>query len=272
MLVAAIGAFLWLDARHDATPDASPAAHASLPDAQYIGGQACAECHAAQATAWRGSDHDLAMQVADERSVLGDFADATFAYAGTTSTFRRRDGRYFVTTDGADGKLADFEIKYTFGARPLQQYLVELSGGRMQALGIAWDSRPKAQGGQRWFHLYPGQRIKAGDWLHWTGGGQNWNSMCAECHSTNLRKNFDAASATYKTTWSALNVSCEACHGPGSTHATWTRKEGDWKALDATKGLALALDERKGVSWTPVAASGNARRSVPRGSSREPDA
>ncbi len=128
----------------------------------------------------------------------------------------------------------------------------------MQALSIAWDSRPKEQGGQRWFHLYPGQNIRAGDWLHWTSGGQNWNFTCAECHSTNLRKNFDAATGTYKTTWSELNVSCEACHGPGSNHVTWAKKGTDWRAFDADKGLAIALDERRGVTWTPVAESGNA--------------
>ena len=126
-------------------------------------------------------------------TVLGDFRNAKFAYAGTTSNFFTRDGRYFVRTDGPDGKLADFEIRYTFGVEPLQQYLIELPGGRLQALGIAWDTRPKAAGGQRWFHLYPGQNLRAGDPLHWTGVDQNWNFMCAECHSTGLRKNFDAA-------------------------------------------------------------------------------
>ena len=160
------------------------------------------------------------MQVADEKTVLGNFAGAKFSYAGTTSTFSQRDGKFFVNTDGPDGKLADYEIKYTFGVHPLQQYLIEFPGGRMQALSIAWDSRPKAAGGQRWFHLYPGQNIKAGDWLHWTAGGQNWNFTCAECHSTNLRKNFDANANAYKTTWSELNVSCEACHGPGSNHVS----------------------------------------------------
>jgi predicted CXXCH cytochrome family protein len=175
------------------------------------------------------------------------------------------------TPTAPDGKLADYEIKYTFGVRPLQQYLVEFPGGRMQALSIAWDSRPKAEGGQRWFHLYPGQNIKAGDWLHWTSGGQNWNFTCAECHSTNLRKGFDAQADAYKTTWSELNVSCEACHGPASSHVAWAKKEGDWHAMSATKGLAIALDERKGVSWNPPAEAGTARRSAPRTSARELD-
>jgi tetratricopeptide (TPR) repeat protein len=249
-----------------AAPDAAP-----LPPAQHVGRSTCAECHAREHDAWHGSDHDLAMQVPDEKSMLGNFANAKFSYAGTTSTFFKRDGKYFVNTDGADGKLADFEIKYAFGVRPLQQYLVEFPGGRMQALSIAWDSRPKEAGGQRWFHLYPGQNIKAGNWLHWTAGSQNWNFTCAECHSTNLRKNFDAKANVFKTTWSELNVSCEACHGPASNHVAWARKEGNWRAFDATRGLALALDERKGVTWTHVPETGNARRSVPRTSSREID-
>jgi len=240
-----------------------------LREAIYVGGKACGECHAKEQAAWHGSDHDLAMQVADDKSVLGDFANGKFRYAATTSTFSRHDGKYFVNTDGPDGKLHDYEIKYAFGVHPLQQYLIELPGGRMQALSIAWDSRPKAQGGQRWFHLYPGQNIKAGNWLHWTSAGQNWNFTCAECHSTNLRKNFDAASGNYKTTWSELNVSCEACHGPGSNHVTWARKGADWRAFDASKGLVLALDERRGVTWTPVAETGNAQRSVPRQGARE---
>ena len=245
------------------------AAAASVAEPRHVGGAVCAECHPKEKVAWQGSDHDLAMQVADQKSVLGDFAGAKFRYAGTTSTFSRRDGRYFVNTDGPDGKLHDYEVKYAFGVHPLQQYLIEMPGGRMQALSIAWDSRPKGQGGQRWFHLYPGQNIKAGDWLHWTSGGQNWNFTCAECHSTNLRKNFDAASGTYRTTWSELNVACEACHGPGSNHVTWARKGADWRAFDANKGLALALDERRGVTWLPVAESGNAKRSVPRQGARE---
>ena len=238
-------------------------------EARYSGGSVCAECHAKERAAWRGSDHDLAMQAASEQTVLGDFGNAKFKYAGTTSTFARRDGKYFVKTDGPDGKLHEYEVAYTFGVHPLQQYLIEFPGGRKQALSIAWDSRPKTQGGQRWFHLYPGQNIKAGDWLHWTSGGQNWNFTCAECHSTNLRKNFDAKADIYHTTWSELNVSCEACHGPGSNHVTWASKGPDWRALDADKGLALALDERRGVTWTPVAETGNAKRSTPRTGARE---
>ena len=135
-------------------------------------------------------------------NVLGDFKGAKFSYGNVTSTFFTRGDSYWVRTDGPDGKLADFRIKYTFGYKPLQQYLIELPGGRLQALSITWDARPNEQGGQRWFHQYPGQNIKAGDTLHWTGRDQNWNFQCAACHSTNLVRNYDRATRTYDTRYS----------------------------------------------------------------------
>ncbi|MFA5183894.1 MAG: hypothetical protein WC405_21540, partial [Syntrophales bacterium] len=125
-----------------------------LPMPEFVGRAACAGCHAEQDRRWQGSHHDLAMQEANENTVLGDFRDAEFNKDGVVSRFFRKEGRYLVSTDGPDGKLADFQIKYSFGITPLQQYLIELPGGRLQALSISWDSRPKEQGGQRWFHLY----------------------------------------------------------------------------------------------------------------------
>jgi len=245
-----------------------PAAPVAAAPAQYVGAKACGACHAKELAAWKGSHHDLAMQHAGEASVLGNFAGAKFSYAGVTSTFFRRDGKFYVNTDGADGKLRDFEIRYTFGVAPLQQYLVEFPDGRVQALSIAWDASPAAQGGQRWFHLYPDQAIKAGDRLHWTGLDQNWNHQCADCHSTNLRKNFNAQTNTFKTSWSEINVACEACHGPGSNHAAWAKKEAGWQRAQ-DKGLELALDERRGAAWVRKEGAATAERSKPRDTQRE---
>jgi tetratricopeptide (TPR) repeat protein len=239
----------------------------------YVGGAACASCHAKEHEAWKGSHHDRAMAEATDVSVLGNFGGAKFIHAGVATTFFKRNGRFFVNTDGPDGKLADFEIRYTFGFTPLQQYLVEFPGGRLQALGIAWDSRPKEQGGQRWFHLYPDRKLKAGDPLHWTGIDQTWNYQCADCHSTNLRKGYDEKTNSYATKWTDINVTCEACHGPGSNHVAWAKKEGDWKRYEgAGRGLTIALDERRGASWAIDAQTGNASRSKPRESSREIEA
>ena len=152
------------------------------------------------------------MDHATEKSVRGDFNDASFDYYGVRSRFSRKDRKFLVETDGPDGKLATFEVKYTFGVYPLQQYLIEFSDGRIQALSIAWDNRPKEQGGQRWFHLYPDEDIKHGDILHWTKLNQNWNFMCAECHSTGVRKNYDATNDRFSTTFAEISVGCETCH------------------------------------------------------------
>src|SRR5690349_19113491 len=143
-LTAAGGAFLssslLLRAAMAQTESAAP---------NFVGSETCAGCHRAEADLWRASQHRRAMDHATDQSVRADFNDTSFDYAGVHSRFFRRDGKFFVETDGADGKLAVFAIKYTFGVEPLQQYLVEFPDGRVQALSIAWDTRPKAEGGQR---------------------------------------------------------------------------------------------------------------------------
>ena len=214
--------------------------------AKHVGREACVACHAEQHKAWQGSHHQLAMQEAVEGKVLGNFDNSKFRHFGVESTFFKRDGKFMVRTDGPDGKLADFQIKYTFGVTPLQQYLIEFPGGRYQVLGIGWDTRAKEKGGQRWIHLYPNEKVDHQDQLHWTGLYQNWNLQCAACHSSNLKKGYDAASNSYKTTYSEINVSCEACHGPGSRHVEWAQQAR--APYGADKGL-IVLKSRWSEAW-----------------------
>jgi hypothetical protein len=112
--------------------DRAPAASTPAP-ATFVGSETCAGCHRAEAELWRASQHKHAMDHATDKSVLGDFNDAHFDYYGVRSRFFRKDGKFFVETDGPDGKLGVFEIKYTFGLDPLQQYLVEFPDGRLPA-------------------------------------------------------------------------------------------------------------------------------------------
>ncbi len=261
MLAAALAACLVLIALQVAV---SRAQEAATP-ARFVGSAACAACHAKQYAAWQGSQHRAAMQDADKLTVLGDFNAAHFSHGGVTSTFSRRGGKFIVRTDGPDGKLHDYEVRYTFGIDPLQQYLIELPGGKLQALSLAWDVKDR-----KWFHLYPQEHIDHGDELHWTRPAQNWNYMCADCHSTALRKNYDAAADRFATSWSEISVGCEACHGPGSAHLTWASAPHQGTSYpDGSLGLAAQLNERRGVTWTRAAASATAARSVPRTSERE---
>jgi predicted CXXCH cytochrome family protein len=257
ILVAAVAGYVLWDRSVSTASDAAPA--------QFVGSETCAGCHRAQAELWRASQHKLAMDHASDKSVRGDFNDASFEYFGVRSRFFRKDGKFYVETDGPDGKLAVFAVKYTFGVDPLQQYLIEFPDGRLQALSIAWDSRPKEQGGQRWFHLYPNEEIRHDDVLHWTRLNQNWNFMCAECHSTGVAKNYDAANDRFATTFAEISVGCEACHGRGSRHVAWARAEEDWlpfgrKAVPG-KGLVVRFDERRDVVWRPDPQTGQPLRS-----------
>jgi predicted CXXCH cytochrome family protein len=204
---------------------------------QFVGSARCTECHADEAAAWQTSHHAQAMQVATDRTVLGDFTDTKPVQLDGVQRFFRAGEKYFAQI-GESGQAAQrAQIRYTFGVSPIQQYLVEAPGGRLQALSVAWDARAAAQGGQRWFSLHP-DGLPARD--------SNWNFMCAACHSTNLRKNYSAAGDRYRTTWSDLNVACEACHGPGSAHLQWAH---DGAASGTDKGLTVALQANRTVQW-----------------------
>jgi len=233
----------------------------------FVGSETCAGCHQAEANLWRSSQHKHAMDHATAQSVLGDFNDVSFDYNGVHSRFFRKDTKYFVETDGPDGKLAEFEIKYALGIDPLQQYLIEFQDGRIQALPIAWDARPKNVGGQRWFHLYPEERIDHNDVLHWTKLSQNWNFMCAECHSTGVRKNYDTPYDRFATNWAEIGVGCETCHGQGSNHTAWARTQKSWwpfgKLEDRSEGLRVRFDERSDVVWRRDIKTGNPLRNWP---------
>jgi len=250
-----LGSVLLLCACGEApAPVASPAPTA---DPEFVGSPACESCHETQFLDWTGSHHDLAMQVADASSVLGDFDNATADYFGTQSHFLRDGDKYIARTQNADGEIEDFTIAYTYGVTPLQQYLVEFDNGHVQPLPFAWDTRGADEGGQRWYHLYPDEYIGPDDALFWTGREQNWNFMCAECHSTNVRLNYDVADDTYATTWSEIDVGCEACHGPGSNHINAAQAG----TLASNSGLLVDLDDRGDAVWQMNPATGIAERS-----------
>ncbi|MCB1232592.1 MAG: hypothetical protein KDN19_20255, partial [Verrucomicrobiae bacterium] len=248
------------DSTKAATAPKTVSPYHDIPGATYVGAESCKACHETEFNDWLQSDHHRAMEVATDQTVLGNFNDVTFEHLGHNWRFFRKGAEFWVNAENADGERQDFKIDYTFGFEPLQQYLIPFPGGRYQALQVCWDSRPKEEGGQRWYHLYPDEEVPPGDLLHWTGIHFNWNYMCADCHSTDLHKNYDPEKNDYHTTWSEMNVSCEACHGPASEHLKWAEAEqeknnpdnpanpvktdtGDLSAYLESKGLMVTLKE-----------------------------
>lgn len=202
--------------------------------AAFVGSATCKSCHAKEYQDWKLSDHFKAMEIPNDSSVLGNFNGQTLNADGVKSTFFKKDGKFLINTEGDDGLNHDFTVKYSFGYFPLQQYLIEFPGGRLQSTRVSWDSRNK-----KWFQQYANQKIPSHDWLHWTGNSQNWNTMCASCHSTNLQKNYDIETDSYKTTFHEINVSCESCHGAGKSHIDYIN--GDYKSGNKIAGSMIKI-------------------------------
>ena len=192
LLLVVAGLWLYVSRPHPVVPvavaptprAAAPAAPKNAP-AQWVDEQQCQGCHSVQVKDWQGSHHQLAMQEADAHTVLADFSGVTFKAEGESSRFFRKNDGFWVNTPGANGQPADFKVAYTFGVAPLQQYLIDVGDGKLQALGVAWDTEKNT-----WFHLYPGQGVDFKNPLHWSKPSQNANFMCVECHTTGYKRNF----------------------------------------------------------------------------------
>lgn len=201
----------------------------SIPNKHYVGSQKCKECHPNQFKDWEGSHHDKSMQKASRASVVAPFKGEIFKSQGVISTFFQKDGKFYANTEGRDGKNHDFQIIYTFGLTPLQQYIVLFPDGQYQCLRTAYDVVKN-----KWYDLYPDFKVVHSEWLHWSRGGLSWNTMCADCHSTNVKKNYNEKEHSYKTNYANINVSCEACHGPGKDHVNHALKNPDVYKSDGT--------------------------------------
>lgn len=264
LLTVAIGIAWWLTMAKapSAAPAAPPQATASAPPlpASYVDNQQCLGCHQDQGRQWQQSHHSLAMATPTAQTVRGDFNNTLFKHQGVTTRFFKRGDKFIVHTDGPDGQLADFEVSYTFGVAPLQQYLIALPGGRLQPLQIAWDSERR-----RWFHLLPDEKAPPGDVLHWTGRYQTGNTMCIGCHTTGFEKRYDAGADTFASRWGEPNVSCQSCHGPGQRHVQWAQQRQQGQAAPDLAGerygLPVNLSKMGGAQQVEACAPCHSRRS-----------
>lgn len=226
---------------------------------EYIGSKICAGCHQQSYQDWNKSHHSWALRMPDKKNVLGDFNDIKFVDKDVTSRFTTRDGRYFIETLGSDGKIADFEVKYTIGVEPLQQYIIEQEKGRLQVFDIAWDTKNK-----RWFAVFSDQDNVPGNGLHWTGPYKNWQAQCAECHQTQFVKGYNPSTKTYTSSWKELNIGCASCHGPGGAHVEWAKnpKSFSTNAFSSVnaKGLSVEFGPEKPAAEINTCARCHSRR------------
>jgi predicted CXXCH cytochrome family protein len=186
-------------------------------DANSNAKTACVSCHQSEQAQWQKSDHAKAMALASPATVKANFNRQEVNHFGQKAYFYRENKHYKV--DISNGEISNtYTIKYTFGHYPLQQYLVETKPGRVQVFPFSWDARARAEGGQRWYHNYSHEEITPDDRLHWRQPLQNWNGMCADCHSDGLVRNYDAKNDSFNSQWQGINVGCLSCHGKMKEH------------------------------------------------------
>ncbi len=186
---------------------------------EYVGSQACIACHTSEHASWLSSHHASAMLLPGDSKSIASFDGQEIQVKGLLSRFIKVAGVPHVEMEDSSGK-SQRPVKYFFGIEPCQQVILEESPGKLQAYPIAW-STGAGEKPEGWYPLFPGEETPPGDPLHWTGSLNNWNHMCAECHSTGVSKNFDARSGNFKSHYEEIDVACEACHGPGSLHLSW---------------------------------------------------
>ena len=185
--------------------------------AQYAGSQTCAGCHPDEYAKWQTSHHGLAERKPDAKLDEAAFVPEKIFTHGTQSTTAAKQGAdYVMTALGFGGKIAPYKVERVIGHDPLRQVLVDGGSGRLQAMEACFDPHKGD-----WFNVYGAEDRQPGEWGHWTGRGMVWNQMCASCHNTRLRKNYDVAKDGYKTTMAEMSVSCESCHGPMKAHNEW---------------------------------------------------
>ncbi len=216
--------------------------------------------HTEQWQKWEKSHHQKSMLVANTDNILGNFDDAEITINGIRTEFFKKSGSYWVRTEDVIGIPKEFEIEYAFGFEPLQQYLVKTENGKYQVLPFSWDSRDAERGGQRWFHIYGDDHIAVNDRLHWTGPLQNWNGMCADCHSTGLKRNYNTETDQFKTSWQSANVSCASCHSKDDySDFNTPSDDSGWEFIEASKS-ALWSGKPRPSAEIEVCAACHSRR------------
>lgn len=200
------------------------------PVSAWVDEEQCNSCHEQNVQQWQRSNHAMAMAEATPEHVRGQF---------NTEQFYQKDQRYWLTSPADDGHREHFQVAYTFGWQPLQQYLVATERGRWQAFGQAWDTEQ-----QQWFALYPEQASNTNHPLHWQQPLHMANTQCISCHVTHYQANYDPNTDRFNSTWQALGVGCQSCHGPAAEHLNWANKASDEPMpTQPLKGFKVSLSQ-----------------------------
>lgn len=193
------------------TATVSPPTHISFASTD------CRSCHEDIFKSWSDSHHALAHRPVDPHADADAFSPAQqVSLHGVDYRLELKEGKpSFTEKRGTPISSDNYTAEFVLGHTPLRQYVVPAGGGRYQAADLTFDPAKK-----EWFNVFGDERRQPGEWGHWRGRGMNWNSMCAHCHLTDYKKNYNPTTDTYASTWREHGVGCAQCHNLPSDHAT----------------------------------------------------
>lgn len=205
----------------------------------FVGSAQCMACHAEEYKSWQDTWH--AKIVRPKKGAILKEAVEKWATDGTNPgpTVGNVTGQPFTLDD----------VQYVVGSRWKQRYLVNNEQtGNLQFMNMQMNRA-------------------SGKWEKY-GQKNDWNTMCATCHTTGYRitEYDEKAGKTMKSDFVEMGVGCEACHGPGAKHARSTKKKDifnpanvDFQAQSRACGYChIRLENEKWKS-----AQGNPREDFP---------
>ncbi len=184
--------------------------------AGYTGSSACRSCHAQFYALWSTSHHGLAMQPFTSDLAKRSLPPQLEPIAIGERRYRADTAAGEVVEESA-GRSRRYPIQWVMGGKNVFYLLTPLERGRLQVLPVAFDLGTRA-----WFdtalsavrHL-PNQTDRP---LDWTDRAFTFNTSCYGCHVSQIAKNYDPATDSYRTTWTEPGINCESCHGPAAEH------------------------------------------------------
>jgi tetratricopeptide (TPR) repeat protein len=237
------------------TPIVLPAPQAAQPGpgvrwADFVGAEACAECHAAEYAAWEGSTHAHAGGAPATDRVIARFDGAPIRFRDATVVPRvTASGEYQFAIAQAGRPRVVFTVTGVIGGGHMagggtQGFVARQPDGTVRFLPFdfsraasAWFCNTIGRGDKGWAIITPDLPLEA--CVDWPPqrilGTDNRFSNCQECHGSQIELAYDAQGKDYETRYKDLRINCESCHGPGRRHVELARAG----ALDTASDIGL---------------------------------
>ena len=218
-VVLAFACSCWYRAR----PEPPPA------EARYLGSDSCRDCHATTYADYRLTGHYRAMRTVTAGSLTSSFGErpVEFRFGPSNESYRLVPGSPYVEEAYVQStvRVARLAADLALGSGKYAQCYLGWRDDALFLLPLSYYSEQRAWAFGPGIHLDPESML----------GFRPVSPRCIECHATYLENVPDRSReqagpgaplgrAAYRPSSAVLDISCEKCHGPGSTHVDYHQR------------------------------------------------